>query len=64
MAQNPLKNKDEFIKIKGINESKFKQWGEVFLKFIKDALVNTESSVETTIDVKENSAESDQRDIF
>ena len=34
MAQNPLKNKDEFIKIKGINESKFKQWGEVFLKFI------------------------------
>lgn len=43
MAQNPPKNKDEFLKIKGINEGKYKQWGEAFIKVIKDALPALES---------------------
>ncbi len=43
MAQNPPKNKDEFLKIKGINEAKCKQWGETFLKVIKDALPPAEN---------------------
>lgn len=38
--------------------------GDVFLKFIKDALLNAESSVETTNNPKENSADSNQLDIF
>ena len=64
MAQNPPKTKEDFLKIKGVNEAKYKQWGDVFLKFIKDALLNAESSVETTNNPKENSAESNQLDIF
>ena len=64
MAQNPPKTKEDFLKIKGVNEAKYKQWGEIFLKFIKDALLNVESSVETTNNLKENSAESNQLDIF
>ncbi len=40
MAQNPPKNKDEFLKIKGINEAKYKQWGEIFLKTIETALLS------------------------
>ena len=64
MAQNPPKTKEDFLKIKGVNEAKYKQWGDVFLKFIKDALLNAESSVETTNNPKENSADSNQLDIF
>ena len=27
MAQNPPKTKEDFLKIKGVNEAKYKQWG-------------------------------------
>ncbi len=40
MSQNLPKTKEDFLKIKGINESKYKQWGEVFLKAIESALLS------------------------
>ena len=48
MAQNPPKTKEDFLKIKGVNEQKYKQWREIFIKAIEKA---------------ENSADS-QPDIF
>lgn len=48
MAQNPPKTKEEFLKIKGVNEQKYKQWGEIFIKAIEKALVSAEES-ETVI---------------
>lgn len=48
MAKNPPKTKEEFLKIKGVNEQKYKQWGEIFIKAIEKALVSAEES-ETVI---------------
>lgn len=71
MAQNPPKNKEDFLKIKGVNEQKFKQWGEIFIKAIEKALVSAEeaetvfSTCSTTaIEKADNSAESNQLEIF
>ena len=44
MAQNPPKCKEEFIKIKGVNELKYKQFGEFFLDAIKGVLLTTETA--------------------
>lgn len=44
MAQNLPKNKEEFLKIKGVNESKYKQWGEIFISIIQKALLSVEVS--------------------
>ena len=40
MAQNSPKTKEEFIKIKGVNEQKYKLFGEIFLKAIETALLS------------------------
>ena len=48
MAQNPPKTKEDFLKIKGVNEQKYKQWEEIFIKAIEKALVSAEES-ETVI---------------
>lgn len=48
MAQNPPKTKEEFIKIKGVNEQKYKLFGETFLKAIETALLS-QVKVETVI---------------
>lgn len=79
MAQNPPKTKEDFLKIKGINEAKYKQWGEIFIKTIAQALLSTEeampesdvstdstTSKEKVVNVKTpgNSAENSQLDIF
>ena len=40
MAQNPPKTKEDFLKIKGVNEQKYKQFGEIFLKAIETALLS------------------------
>ena len=40
MAQNPPKTKEDFLKIKGVNEQKYKQFGEIFLKAIEKALLS------------------------
>ena len=40
MAQNPPKTKEGFIKIKGVNEQKYKLFGETFLKAIETALLS------------------------
>ena len=39
MAQNPPKTKEDFLKIKGVNDQKFKQWGEIFIKAIFNYLI-------------------------
>ena len=39
MAQNPPKKKEDFIKIKGVSEQKYKQFGEEFLETIKTPLL-------------------------
>mgnify|MGYP004616844421 FL=1 len=44
MAQNPPKTKEEFLKIKGVNDQKFKQFGEQFLETIKSALLSAEQA--------------------
>lgn len=44
MAQNPPKTKEDFIKIKGVSEQKYKQFGEVFLETIKSALLSAEQA--------------------
>ena len=71
MAQNPPKNKEEFLKIKGVNESKYKQWGEIFIPIIQKALLSVEVSensepsiTDNQIIVNDNSAESNQLEIF
>ena len=48
MAQNPPKTKEDFLKIKGVNEQKYKQFGEIFLKAIETALLS-QVKVETVI---------------
>ena len=70
MAQNPPKTKEDFLKIKGVNEQKCRQFGEIFLIAIKKALLTTEeaetvvSTCSTTaIEKAEKSADS-QLDIF
>lgn len=56
MAQNPPETKEDFIRIKGVNEQKYKQFGEIFLQTIQSALLQTDSG---------NSAEEQpQLDIF
>ncbi|MCQ2591282.1 MAG: HRDC domain-containing protein [Treponema sp.] len=42
MAQNPPRTKEDFLKIKGVNETKYKQWGETFIKTIEQALLSVE----------------------
>jgi len=66
MAQNPPKTKEEFLKIKGINEQKYKQFGEMFLDVIKAALLTAESATSPVEDseAKENSANQNMLDIF
>lgn len=44
MAQNPPKTKEDFLKIKGINEAKYKQWGDIFIKEIEKVLLTAETS--------------------
>ena len=78
MAQNPPKTKEDFLKIKGGNEQKYRQFGEIFLSAIQKALLTTEEAEKvvstggilnlskgstTVIEKAENSADS-QLDIF
>ena len=44
MAQNPPKKKEDFIKIKGVSEQKYKQFGEEFLETIKSAMLLAEQA--------------------
>ena len=44
MSQNPPKTKEDFLKIKGVNEQKYKQFGEIFLSAIQKALLTTEEA--------------------
>ena len=44
MAQNPPKTKEDFLKIKGVNEQKYKQFGEFFIAAVQKALLNVEES--------------------
>lgn len=44
MAQNPPKTKEDSLKIKGVNEHKFKQFGDVFISTIEKALLTVEES--------------------
>lgn len=74
MAQNPPKTKEEFLKIKGVNDQKYKQFGEQFLETIKSALLSAEQAEivsvadehgETMAKKTEDSAENqNQLDIF
>lgn len=67
MAQNPPKTKEEFIKIKGVSEQKYKQFGEEFLETVKSALLCAEhAETDSAADsAKEDSAENkNQLDIF
>lgn len=52
MAQNPPTTKEAFVKIKGVTEQKFNQFGEVFLDVIKKALL----SAQTADEIIENKA--------
>lgn len=74
MSQNPPKTKEEFLKIKGVNDQKYKQFGEQFLETIKSALLSAEQAEivsvadehgETMAKKTEDSAENqNQMDIF
>lgn len=44
MAQNPPKTKEDFIKIKGVSEQKYKQFGEEFLETVKSAMLCAEQA--------------------
>ena len=46
MAQAIPKNKQEFLKIKGVSEQKFNQFGEAFLSAINSAMLTAECSAE------------------
>ena len=35
MAQNPPKTKEDFLKIKGVIEQKYKQFGDVFISAVQ-----------------------------
>ena len=52
MAQNPPTTKEAFMKIKGVTEQKFNQFGEVFLNVIKKALLSAQTADDKAI--KEN----------
>ncbi len=65
MSQNPPKTKEDFVKIKGVNEQKYKQFGEFFLSAIQKALLTTEEAEKvvstcstTAIEKAEKSADS------
>ena len=70
MAQNPPKTKEDFLKIKGVNEQKYKQFGEIFLSAIQKALLTTEeaekvvSTCSTTAIEKSEKSATPQLDIF
>lgn len=74
MSQNPPKAKEEFLKIKGVNDQKYKQFGEQFLETIKSALLSAEQAETVSVAVEQdgtvakqakNSAENqNQLDIF
>ena len=55
MAQNPPKTKENFLKIKGVNEQKYKQFGDIFISAIEKALLTVENS--EALDVSEKSSE-------
>lgn len=55
MAQNPPKTKEDFLKIKGVNEQKYKQFGDIFISAIEKALLTVENS--EALDVSEKSSE-------
>ena len=70
MSQNSPKTKEDFLKIKGVNEQKYKQFGKIFLSAIQKALLTTEAAEKvvstcstTAIEKSEKSADS-QLDIF
>ena len=44
MAQNPPKTKEEFIKIKGVSEQKYRQFGEEFLETVMSAMLSAEQA--------------------
>ncbi len=52
MAQNSPKTKEEFLKIKGVNDQKFKQFGEQFLETIKSALLSVEQAEISSVAVE------------
>lgn len=58
MVQNPPKTKEDFLKIKGVNEQKYKQWGEIFIKAIEKVLVSAEEAIKNTTNEAETSADS------
>lgn len=67
MAQNPPKTKEEFIKIKGVSEQKYKQFGEEFLETVKSAMLSAEQAENVAVadSAKADSAENkNQLDIF
>lgn len=70
MSQNPPKTKEDFLKIKGVNEQKYKQFGEIFLSAIQKALLTTEeaekvvSTCSTTAIEKSEKSATPQLDIF
>ena len=70
MAQNPPKTKEDFLKIKGVNEQKCRQFGEIFLSAIQKALLTTEeaekvvSTCSTTAIEKSEKSATPQLDIF
>ena len=55
MAQNPPKTKEDFLKIKGVNEQKYKQFGDAFTSAVQKALLTVEKSGK--LDVSEESSE-------
>ena len=65
MAQGLPKTKEDFIKIKGVNEAKYRQFGEQFLEVIKSSLLTTETAVEPPANKNETPAENQNLlDIF
>lgn len=67
MAQNPPKTKEDFIKIKGVSEQKYKQFGEEFLEIVKSAMLSAEQAETASVadSAKADSAENkNQLDIF
>ena len=51
MAQNPPKTKEEFIKIKGVSEQKYRQFGEEFLETVKSAMLSAEQAENVAVAV-------------
>lgn len=44
MAQNPPRTKEDFMKIKGVSDQKYKQFGGLFLETIRSALLTAEQA--------------------